>query len=265
MAEPVRIGLVGFGFIGAQVYQRIAGQPALGLQVAFVWNRSPARLSDVPEALRLANLSDCIKRAPDLVIELAHPAITREYGSSILKVCDYMPLSVSALVDQGLEDNLREIAEANGTRLLIPHGALVGVDSLVEGRENWRDVTITFEKHPSAIDFTESGSEPPKFVGRTVVFEGSAREIGMRFPRNVNTMVTCGLATVGLDRCRARLIADPALEVGIAQVDASGFDGATLHWRKEQPMAGVSGTEMFASLFGSVLRATGARRAVDFV
>ena len=78
-------------------------------------------------------------------------------------------------------------------------------------------------------------------------------------------MVTCALATVGLDRCRARLIADPALDVGIAIVEATGADGATLMSRKSQPMAGVSGTEMFGSLFGSILRAAGGRAPVDFV
>lgn len=265
LKRRTRVGIAGFGFVGRNVYERIVGDPDLGLDVAFVWNRSSDRLSEVPMDLRLDDLADFAERKPDLVVELAHPEITRQFGAKVLKVADYLLLSVSALVDDALEASLRAAADASGTRLLIPHGALVGVDNLVEGRANWSTVTITFEKHPGGIDFSESGIDGGAITERTTVFEGTAREIGALFPRNVNTMVTCALATVGLDRCQAKLIADPALDVGIAIVEATGTDGATLMSRKAQPMAGVSGTEMFESLFGSILRAAGGRSPVDFV
>ena len=265
LKRRTRVGIAGFGFVGRNVYERIVADPDLGLDVAFVWNRSADRLAEVPMDLRLDNLADFAERKPDLVVELAHPEITRQSGAQFLKVADYLLLSVSALVDDALEASLRSAANASGTRLLIPHGALVGVDNLVEGRANWSTVAITFEKHPGGIDFSESGIDGGAITERTTVFEGTAREIGALFPRNVNTMVTCALVTVGLDRCQAKLIADPALDVGIAIVEATGADGATLMSRKAQPMAGVSGTEMFESLFGSILRAAGGRSPVDFV
>jgi len=259
-----RIGIAGFGFIGRYVYDRMLADPDSGLEPVFVWNRSAERLEDVPEALVLDDLAEAAGRQPDLVVELAHPDVTRDYGAAILADADYMPLSVSALVDPEIEGRLRDACAAAGTRLLIPHGALVGVDNLVEGQANWSDVTITFEKHPDSIDFSECDLEP-NTDAREVVFDGSAREIGRLFPRNVNTMVTCGLATVGLDQCRAVLISDPALNVGIADVLAIGRDGARLHSRKEQQMSGVSGTEMLGSLYGSIRRATGVQTGLTFV
>jgi aspartate dehydrogenase len=78
-------------------------------------------------------------------------------------------------------------------------------------------------------------------------------------------MVTCALATVGLDRCRGRLIADPALDHAIAEVEATGSDGSYLATTKRQPMVGVSGTEMFASTLRSVLKATGRGPTMDFL
>ena len=78
-------------------------------------------------------------------------------------------------------------------------------------------------------------------------------------------MVTCALATIGLDRCRARQVANPALKVAIAEVRATGRDGSILHMRKEQPVSGVSGTEMFDSQFGSIMRAAGVRQSLGFV
>ena len=264
-STPARLGLIGFGNLGRKIYERIAAEPALGFELAFVWNRSADKLADAPADLRLANLDEATARTPDLIVEVAHPGITRDQGPRFLEHADYLPLSVSALVDDALYNTLLETAAANGTRLLIPHGALMGVDNLRESREIWREVSVTFEKHPGTIDFSESGIDGGAITERSTVFEGTAREIGALFPRNVNTMVTCGLATVGLDACRARLIADPALDVGIAIVEAKGTDGSSLTLRKEQPMAGVSGTEMFASIFGSILRAAGGNHPVDFI
>jgi len=260
--RPFRVGIVGFGFIGRALFERLAEDPSL--EAAFVWNRSPERLAGLPAGLALADLAQARDRRPDLIVEACHPDVTQARGADFLAVADTMPLSVAALADAGLERRLQVAAAEHGTRLLIPHGALMATDNLVEGRENWAEVIITFEKHPAAIDYSASGLAPDG-TGRRVVFDGTARDIGRLFPRNVNTMVTCALATVGLDRCRAVLISDPALTLAIADIQARGRDGSRLSLRKEQPMAGVSGTEMAASLLGSILRAGGGRPVLDFV
>jgi predicted dinucleotide-utilizing enzyme len=142
----------------------------------------------------------------------------------------------------------------------------MGLDSLHEWRHAWASVTITFRKHPASIDWSESGIDPASIgAGETVVHDGPVRGIAPRFPRNVNTMVTCALATVGLDRCRAVLVADRSLRVAVAEVRATGRDGSSLAMRKEQPMAGVSGTEMVESQWASIVRTAGLRGPFAFV
>ncbi len=260
-----RIGLIGFGFIGAQVYRRLQAQPEMGLEIAFVHNRDQGKLAEVPRELILDDLAGMAARRCDLVVEMAHPDYTRQWGEAILAHADYLPLSVTALADQDLLDRLTNQATRSAHRLLIPHGALMGTDNLFESRHMWAEVEITFYKNPANIDFNESGYDSAQIKGETVVYDGPVRGIAALYPRNVNTMVTCALATIGLDRCRARLVASPALKVAIAEVRAGGRDGSILQMRKEQPMSGVSGTEMFDSQFGSIMRAAGVRQPLGFV
>jgi predicted dinucleotide-utilizing enzyme len=260
-----RVGLIGFGFIGSQVYERIRLQPELGLEVAYVHNRNSARLKDVAPEHVLGDLAQGASRTPDLVVEMAHPDYTRRFGEQILAQADYLPLSVTALADDALRERLLSQAKRSGTRLLIPHGALIGTENLVEWRHMWEEVEITFTKNPANIDFSESGYDPATIQDETVVYDGPVRGIARLFPRNVNTMVTCALATTGLDRCRAKLIAVPGLNVAIADIRAVGRDRAVLSMRKEQPMVGVSGTELFESQFRSILRAANAGGAMEFV
>lgn len=260
-----RIGIVGCGFIGASLYRAIAKHEIDGLQVAFVFNRSPGKLEDVPADLVLRDLSRAAERRPDLIVECAHPDISIEYGVDFLSHCDYMPLSVTALADDALRETLTAAACASGHHMLLPRGALVGMDGLFSWRHMWRDVTITFRKHPNNLDLSRTGRVAEGIVEELVLYDGPVRGIARDYPRNVNTMVTCALATIGLDRCRARLVADPRLDHAVAEVEAFGTDGSYLQTIKRQPAIGVSGTEMFQSTLRSVQKATGNLQALDFV
>lgn len=259
------IGLIGFGYIGQYVYEQISKHPELGLEVAFVYDLAADNLKGLPTRLVLNDLSEMANYQLDLVVEMAHPDITREYGTTILSFSDYLMLSVSVLGDELVEQELLATCDANGTRLYIPHGALVGLDNLFEGREIWEEVTITFRKHPGSIDFSDVEMVSEDITAETVVYDGPVRGIAKLYPRNINTMVTCALATVGLDRCRAVFIANPALDIGIAEVKAKGRDGSRLESYKSVPMAGVSGNEMLESLFNSLLKAIGHRPGLNFV
>lgn len=258
-----RIGIVGFGFIGASLFREIVTEPR-GLEVAFVHNRSRAKAAEVPQVLLLDELSDFASRKPDLIVECAHPDITVSHGEAFLRYSDYMPLSVTALADDNLRKRLITVARESGHRLLLPRGALVGMDSLFSWRHMWREVTITFRKHPRNLDLARTGRNPASITTETVLYDGPVRGIAADYPRNVNTMVTCALATTGLDQCRARLIANPMLDHAVAEVEAFGTDGSYLQTVKRQPAIGVSGTEMFQSTLRSVMKATGNLHALDF-
>jgi aspartate dehydrogenase len=258
------IGLIGAGFVARQLYAALAADTSR-FRVVFVQSRRQEALDFVPPQLRLADLDQATSRGAALVIEAAHPDVTRTHGAALLAAADYMPLSTTALADDRLRARLVAVAAEAGTRLLLPHGAVVGLDSLLAWRAAWCDVQVMFRKPPSSIDFTRLERDPATITQATTIYDGPVRGAARLFPRNVNAMVTCALATVGLDRCRATVIADPAANLLSLDIVAHGKDGSVLTIRRQQPASGVSGTEMFASLLRSIDTVVGTAEPLAFV
>ena len=254
--SALRLGVIGYGYIGRYIVQRIAGSGGR-FEAAFVHNRSPGALAGLDPALRLDDLEEAAARRPDLIVECAHPGITARHGAAFLRFASYMPLSVTALADDGLRTRLEAAARESGTSLFLPAGALLGGDELAMRAGQWERVRITFRKHPDNIDFSDSGIDPGEIDKETVIYKGPVRGIARLYPRNVNTMVTCALVSTGLDACEARLVCDPGLDCAVAEIEAWDSEGGLLRTEKRQPAVGVSGTEMLTSVWYSICRATG--------
>ena len=250
MSKEKRIGIIGYGYLGSSLHKLLANTD---VDVVCIYNRSEEKLKGLTETVATAKMAVFMEQVAnlDLVVELAHPDISKEWGEKILKLTDYMPCSVGALAEEKLKELLLRTAKEAGKRLLIPHGAVVGIDNIYEARDNWENVTVTFRKPPGAIELDEEPEED-----ETILFEGPVREIAEKFPRNVNAMVACALASVGPDKAMARMIADKRLNnVLRGEFEFTGKDGSRLSIMKEEPAVGVSSPGMVTSILGSVMRA----------
>ena len=113
MSAKRRIGLVGFGKLGQFIAQAVLNDDAISAdyELAFVWNRNKAALEGtIPAELQLEDLSDFASRKPDVIVEVAHPAISKEYGTQFLDFCDYMVGSPTAFATLEIEQTLRAAA-----------------------------------------------------------------------------------------------------------------------------------------------------------
>ena len=255
--NKARIGLVGLGYVGRYVYEQISSRPELGLEVAFVHELASERLAGLPPEVILPDLHAFASRHPDLVVEMAHPAVTRQFGELFLQGTDYLPLSMTAFADEALRQRLLETARRSGTCLFVPHGAVVGLENIFEGRDLWEEVTVVMKKSPKNLDFTSAPQFKPADLTRaTVLYDGPTRAVCPLFPRNVNSHATVALAGIGFDRTRSVLIADPSLEVSVIELTAQG-KGAALRIERSNPLKGVSGVFTLHSTLAAVCRAKG--------
>jgi predicted dinucleotide-utilizing enzyme len=249
--------LIGLGYIGRHIYEQITSRPELGLEIAFVHELAAERLAGLPADVVLNDISAFASRQPDLVIEMAHPGVTRQFGELFLRETDYMPLSMTAFADEGLERRLLDAARSNGTCLFIPHGAVVGLENIFEGRELWEEVSMVMRKNPKNLDFSAAPELKAKEITKpTVLYDGPTRAVCPRFPRNVNSHATVALAGIGFDRTRSVLIADPSLDVSVIEITARG-KGVAMKIERSNPLKGVSGVFTLNSTLAAICRAKG--------
>jgi aspartate dehydrogenase len=212
---PNKLAIAGLGAIGLAVARRVdAGDvPGLELVAASVRDeerarqatasfRAPPRLISLPALAEAADVVvECLP-APHF-LEVAEPAIAR--GRI------FMPLSVGALLDHM---QLLNLARKSGARIVVPTGALLGLDAVratAEGKIT--SAQIVTRKPPAGL------AGAPLLVKRRLsveglkeplqVFAGSAREAIVGFPANVNVAVALSLAGIGPDRTRVEVWADP--------------------------------------------------------
>jgi aspartate dehydrogenase len=124
-----------------------------------------------------------------------------------------MVLSCGALLDN---EHLVELAKKHGGRILVPTGALLGLDAVLAAAEGEiSSVTMTSTKPPAGLAgapyLVARGIDVRKIDKRTQIFEGSAREAARGFPANVNVAVALSLAGIGPDRTRIAIFADPTI------------------------------------------------------
>lgn len=262
----VRVGVVGYGALGQYLVQQVQEREELSL--AWVWNRT-SLAGRLPEDLVLEHLEDCGRGEPQVIVEVAHPDITRQYGASFLKVADFMMGSPTALADADLEASLRSAASLHG--LYVPQGALWGGEDIrrMAERGSLRGLTVTMTFPPASFKLRGELAAKNAAVTDTAVelYHGPVRALCPLAPNNVNTMAAAAVAATGLgfDGTMGRLVADPGGEDWhTVQVDVEGPEGPggnrfavrTVRSNPANPGA-VTGSATYASFLSSLLRVGG--------
>ncbi len=139
-----------------------------------------------------------------------------------------MAVSVGAFIDEELLADVRAAAERCGRRVIVPSGAMLGLDGIAAASIGRVDrVTITTRKPPSAW----IGTSAEKFLDLEAVtqpvciYEGPAREAVRLFPQNVNVAAAVSLAGIGLDRTVIQVMVDPTITRNMHEVRLEGEFG----------------------------------------
>jgi aspartate dehydrogenase len=227
-----RVAIAGFGAIGKVVAQRI-DRGIDGLQLAAVSARDAARAEramagfahPVP-VLPLARLAE----VADIVVECAPASVLRDIAEPALAAGRMLiVLSCGALLDNFA---LVELARRQGGRILVPTGALLGLDAVQAAAQGEISrIHMITRKPPNGLDgapyLVEHGISVVGIGEALRVFTGSAREAAQGFPANVNVAAALALAGIGPDRTTIEIWADPGVDRNIHRIEVEA-DAARL-------------------------------------
>lgn len=229
--QPRRFGILGFGAIGQSLVAAVAHTPVPGHQLTAVLVRPhqvPAAQAAVPAGVAVVtDLAALLALAPDGVVEAAGQGAVVAHGVDVLASgTPLLALSVGALADAALHAALAQAARQGGTRLVLPVGAIAGLDGLMALRQaGLQRVRYTSTKPPQAWLGTPAAQQVDLLALRApaVVFSGTARQAALGFPKNANLAAAVALAGLGFEATTVQLVADPAATGNTGQIDAEGL------------------------------------------
>ncbi len=218
---PLRVAIAGFGAIGQAIAKHlIAGIP--GLQLAALGVRDPnAARAGVPDGVIVTSVGGLAEHA-DIIVECAPAAVLPAIAEPALRAGrSLVVLSCGALLERM---DLAELARVQGGRILVPTGALLGLDAVTAAAEGTiHSVRMVTRKPPGGLAgapyLTQNGIVLDGLTQAWRVFEGSAREAARGFPANVNVAAALSLAGIGADRTRIEIWADPAVTRNIHRIE----------------------------------------------
>jgi aspartate dehydrogenase len=220
----LRIAIVGLGPIGKRVAEAL-DRGIDGLVLVAVSAQNPekhrswlADLANTPAVLPIDALSD----VADIVIECAPGKLVRSIVEPfVTRGKTAVVLSAGALLDH---EDLIELAKQHGGQIVVPTGALIGLDAMTAAAVgNIHSVRMVTRKPVTGLAgapyIVENNIDIETITEPLRIFEGSAREAAKGFPANLNVAVALSLAGIGPDRTRLEIWADPTVTRNMHRVD----------------------------------------------
>lgn len=247
-SNELRVAIAGLGSIGSKIATALE-QGIEGLVLSAVAVRDSAKhqaflngLRRPPKVLPIDQLGD----AADIVVECApssqlraivEPAVKR--GRSAVVV------SVGGLLDNF---DLVDLARTSGGRILVPTGALIGLDAVNAAAVGTIHSVKMVTRKPidglkGAPFIVQNNVDIDNLREPLKLFEGSARDAAKGFPANVNVAVALSLAGIGPDRTQMQVWADPTVTRNVHRIeveaDSARFSMGIENVPSENPKTGM--------------------------
>jgi len=244
---PRRVAIAGFGAIGYAVAAAIdRGIP--GYRLAAVAARdlgAAARRMGVFVHPAPTVPIEGLEPLADLVIECAPAAQMRAVVEPFVRAGKTaILLSAGALLSHF---DLVDIARLHGGQIVIPTGALIGLDAVTAAAEGQIRTVRMITRKPmrgllGAPYLVEHRIDIAGIAEPLKVFDGTARAAAVGFPANLNVAVALSLAGIGPDRTMLEIWADPALERNVHRIeveaDSARFSMTIENIPSENPRTG---------------------------
>ena len=219
-----RVAVVGLGSIGRKIVEAL-DQGIDGLVLTAVSAQDLAKHGDFLARLKRSPVVLPIEElgaAADIVIECAPSKLVRSIVIPFVSNGKTaIVLSVGALLEN---EDLIALARENGGQIVVPTGALIGLDAVTAAAEgNIQSVRMVTRKPLNGLAgapyLVENNIDIAGITEPLKIFEGTARDAAKGFPANLNVAVALSLAGLGPDRTTLQIWADPTVTRNVHRVE----------------------------------------------
>ena len=225
--RKVKIGLVGCGAIGSSLAKEVITRFSAVAVLAGVYDIDGLKakfLAKTCGSARLATdtLDELINRS-DLVIEAACAHAARIIARKVLaQAKDVMVMSVGGILRH--YPQLAIMAKRQGRHIVIPSGAVAGIDGLKAvscGRIKKVILTTTkpLRSFRGNAYITKKKINLASLKKRRVIFQGNALQAVTAFPQNINVAATVSIAGIGPEKTVVRIVASPQAKRNIHELE----------------------------------------------
>jgi aspartate dehydrogenase len=211
-----KVGVVGLGTIGRTIVEALAlGVPGIELVAVSVGrvNVAKAWLKDQGISVPVMPLAE-ISSVCDIVVECAPSRHLRELAEPTLKNGKQLVLLSSGV----LMDNwdLVALAELHGGQIVVPTGALLGLDAVTAAAEGTIYSVKMVSRKPvegfvGAPFLIKNNIDIVGITEPLHLFTGKAREAATGFPANLNVAISLSLGGIGPEKTELEIWADPTI------------------------------------------------------
>ena len=220
----LRVAVAGLGAIGLKIAEALdRGIPGCALAAVSANDRGKAleRVSHLHRPVPVVALEK-LEPLADIVVECAPAKLLPAVAEPFLRVGKtVIVLSCGALL---ANEHLVSLARRHGGQIVVPSGALLGLDAVAAAAEGEiRSVRMITRKPVRGLAgapyLSEHNIRIEDITKPVRIFTGTAREAAAGFPANLNVAVALSLAGIGADRTTLEIWADPSLERNVHRVE----------------------------------------------
>lgn len=243
----LRVAVAGLGAIGLKLAEALdRGIPGCVLAAVSANDRAKAakRLSHLGHQVPVVSLGE-LEPLADIVVECAPAKLLPNIAAPFLRAGKtVIVLSAGAILTN---EHLVILARQHGGQIVVPTGALLGLDAVTAAAEgNIRSVRMVTRKPVRGLAgapyLAEHNIRIEDIKQPTRIFNGTPREAAIGFPANLNVAVALSLAGIGADKTTLEIWADPSLERNVHRIevdaDSASFSTTIENVPSENPRTG---------------------------
>ncbi len=226
-----RVAILGCGAIGSRIAHAIKKDLQSLCALSGIYDIDPSKTAKLEQALSEDNLirdsfsallQDC-----DILVEAIN-SDTHDFIQMALEAKkDVLSVSVGRLLNA---EDLLALSIKNGCALLIPSGAIAGIDAVKSASlASISKITLTTRKPIAGFSHNryieDRGINLEDITGETCIFEGTVDDAVRYFPRNINVAATLALASHAKSKIVIRLLTSPEYTINSHEIDIQGDFG----------------------------------------